>query len=64
MKLHLTILSKNGKKQFAILPYEEFVTLQHRLANLEDLTALRKAKCSEGRKLTIPLQDAKKSLDI
>ena len=44
MKLHPEILMKDGIKQFAILPYEEFVALQERLADAEDLLELRKAK--------------------
>ena len=64
MTLHPEILSKNGKKQFAILPYEEFVALQERLADLEDLTALRKAKRAEGRKRSVSLAHAKRSLGI
>ncbi|HEX4413722.1 MAG TPA: hypothetical protein VH107_08840 [Lacipirellulaceae bacterium] len=44
MKLHPEILTKNGKKEFAILPYEEFLALQERLADAEDVLELRKAK--------------------
>ena len=31
------ILEKNGKKEFAILPYEEFLKLQEELACYDDL---------------------------
>ena len=58
MTLHPEILSKNGKKQFAILPYEEFVVLQERLADAEDLLELRKAKAAwlgAARKLRKPI---------
>ena len=41
LTLHPDILVKNGKKQFAVLPYEEFVALQERLADAEDLLDLR-----------------------
>jgi hypothetical protein len=43
MKLHPQILSKEGRKQFVILPYEEYQAIQERLADSEDLAALRKA---------------------
>ena len=33
MKLHPEILSKNGRKQFVVLPYEVFVAVQERLAD-------------------------------
>jgi len=62
--LHPEILVKNGKKQFAILPYEEFVALQERLAEAEDLVELRKAKRTEGRKRPIPLSEAKRQLGL
>ena len=62
LTLHPEILVKNGRKQFAILPYEEFVAMQERLADVEDLLELRKAKCAEGRKRSIPLAQAKREL--
>ena len=37
LKLQAEILVKNGKKQFAVLPYEEFVAVQERLADADDL---------------------------
>lgn len=62
--LHPEILSKNGKKQFAVLPYEEFTALQEWLADVEDLLELRKAKRAEGRKRSIPLVEAKRALGL
>ena len=62
--LHPEILRKNGKKQFAVLPYEEFVALQEWLADVEDLLELRKAKRAERKKPTVPLALAKRKLGI
>ena len=64
MKLHPEILVKNGKKQFAVLPYEEFVALKERLADADDLLELRKAKRAEGKKRSIPLADVKRELGL
>ena len=64
MTLHAEILVKNGKKQFAVLPYEEFLALQERLADAEDLLELRKAKRAEGRKRSVPLAEAKRRLGL
>ena len=64
MKLHAEILEKDGKKQFAVLPYEEFLVLQERLADAEDLLELRKAKKAEGRKRSIPLSEVKRELGM
>ncbi len=62
LTLHPDILIKNGKKQFAVLPYEEFVALQERLADAEDLLELRKAKRTEGKSRSIPLAEVKRQL--
>jgi hypothetical protein len=64
LKLHPEILMKNGKKEFVVLPYEEFVAVQERLADAEDLLELRKAKRAEGKKKAIPLADVKRQLGI
>jgi hypothetical protein len=64
MKLHPEILVKDGKKQFAVLPYEEFVALQKRLADADDLLELRKAKKAEGKKAGVSLAAAKRKLGI
>jgi hypothetical protein len=62
LTLHPDILVKNGKKQFAVLPYEEFVALQERLAEGEDLLELRKAKGAEGKSRSISLAELKRQL--
>jgi hypothetical protein len=62
LKLHPEILMKNGKKEFVVLPYEEFVALQECLADAQDLLELRKAKRSEGKKRSIPLAEIKREL--
>ncbi|MEX2316659.1 MAG: hypothetical protein WD669_05880 [Pirellulales bacterium] len=64
MKLHPEILKKNGKKEFAVLPYEEFIALQEQLAAAEDVLDLRKAKRAEGKKKSIPLADVKRKLGL
>jgi PHD/YefM family antitoxin component YafN of YafNO toxin-antitoxin module len=60
LTLHPDILVRNGKKQFAVLPYEEFLALQERLADAEDLLELRKAKRAEGKSRAIPLAEVKR----
>jgi hypothetical protein len=54
-ELHPEILTKNGRKEFAVLPYEEFLALQEWLEDLEDLTDLRTAKDSERDAPTISI---------
>ena len=64
LKLHPEIMSKNGRKQFVVLPYEEFVAVQERLADADDLLELRKAKRAEGGKKSIPLAAVKRTLGL
>jgi PHD/YefM family antitoxin component YafN of YafNO toxin-antitoxin module len=64
MKLHPEFLVKNGKKEFVVLPYEEFLELQERLADAESLMELRKAKRAEEKRKSIPLTEVKRRLDI
>ncbi len=64
LKLHAEILVKNGKKEFVVLPYEEFLAMQERLADAEDLLELRKAKRSERKKKSIPLAEVKRELRL
>ena len=64
LELHPEFLVKNGKKQFAVLPYEEFLAVQERLADAEDLLNLRKAKRADGKKRCIPLSEVKRELDL
>ena len=62
MTLHPEILKKNGKKEFVILPYAEFLAVQERLADVDDLLELRQAKRAEGRLPSIPLAQVRRIL--
>lgn len=48
MSIHPQIIEKEGKKEFAVIPYEEFLLLQEALEDYEDLKILRFEK-SEGK---------------
>jgi hypothetical protein len=56
------IIKKNGKKEFAVLPYDDFLKIQEDLEDYEDLRCLREAKESEKKAPTVGLSDLKKSL--
>jgi hypothetical protein len=64
LKLHPEILVKNGKKEFVVLPYEEFLILQQRLSDAEDLVELRKAKRAEGKKKSRSLVEVKREFRL
>ena len=62
--LHPSILERDGKKVFVVLPYEEFVMLEEELQTFEDLKALRTAKSEECEAPTIPLSQAREELGL
>lgn len=62
--MHPSILKKNGKEAFAVLPYEEFLRVQEELEDYDDLKALRAAKSIERRAPTTPLRMVRKKLGI
>jgi hypothetical protein len=65
---HLETAPANPKEEqqkvFTVLPYEEFLALQERLADAEDVLELRKAKRAEGKKKSIPLAAVKRKLGL
>lgn len=64
IELHPEILKKNGKSEFVILPYEEFIALQELLADAQDLTDLREAVKAEGDAPSSSLDELKRDLGL
>jgi hypothetical protein len=64
IELHPEILKKDGKKQFVILPYEEFVAIEQALADAEDLAALRAARKEEHAAPAISLDEVVDDLGL
>ena len=62
--LHPNILERDGKKAFAVLPYEEFENIQEELNKYEDLRELRAAKAKESDSNTTPLHFVRNELNI
>ena len=62
INIHPNILEKNGKKQFAILPYSEFIKIKNELEDYEDLKLLRQAKRKEADSPTLSMDEAKARL--
>ena len=58
--LHAQIIKKNGKKDYVILPYEEFLKVQEELEDYDDLRSLREAKETEKDAPTIGMAELKK----
>ncbi len=64
VSLRAQIIKKNGKKEYAVLPYEEFLRVQEELEDYEDLRCLREAKETERSAPTIRLTELKKRKKI
>ena len=64
IKLHPKILERNGRREFAVIPYEELVKIQEDLDDYESLKALREAKIKETDAKTVSFEKAKKILNI
>jgi len=62
MSIHPQIIEKDGRKEFVILPYEEFLHLQEQLEDYQDLRMLREEKASAGAEPTRSLDEALKDL--
>ena len=62
ISVHPQILEHNGKKRFAVLPYDQFHRLMEELADYEDLRLLREAKANEKNAPGIGLEELKKRL--
>ena len=62
--LHPEFLKKEGRKEFVVLPYEEFVALQELLEDAEDVLDLRTAKQEEKDKPSVSIEKVKKELGL
>ncbi|VAX34553.1 hypothetical protein MNBD_NITROSPIRAE03-1233 [hydrothermal vent metagenome] len=60
MTIRPKILEKDGKKEFVVLTYEDFIKIQEELEDYEDLKVLREAKQEEANASTVDLKEAKK----
>jgi len=61
---HPQIIKRDGKKEFAVLPYDEFLRAQEELEDYEDLRQLRQAKAEEQDAPSITLREVKKELGV
>lgn len=64
IELHPEFLTKNGVKEFAVLPYQEFLALQQWLEDAEDLLDLRNAQKDEADASTISLAEVEKEFEL
>jgi hypothetical protein len=57
MSIHPQIIEKEGKKEFVVLPYEEFLQIQAALEDFDDLRILREEKTTSASEPTRKLDD-------
>lgn len=62
MSIHPQIIEREGRKEFVVLPYEEFLAIKESLDDFEDLKTLREAKSESIGENTIKLADIRKDL--
>lgn len=58
------MIEKDGKKEFVVLPYQEFAALKEALEDYEDLLELRRAKSEEQHQPSQPLGKIAGSLNL
>ena len=61
--LRAQIIRRNGKKEYAIIPYEEFLKVQEELEEFEDLRCLRAAKEAEKDSPTMGLTELREKIE-
>jgi len=60
--LNIQIIKKNGKKEYVVMPYDEFLRVQEELDDYQDLRCLREAKKAEENAPAVGLEDLKEHL--
>jgi hypothetical protein len=60
---NIQIIKKDGKKEYVVMPYDEFLKIQEELDDYQNLHCLREAKNVEQHASTVSLEDLKKHLE-
>lgn len=64
MWLDPQFIATKGKKQFAVIPYKEYLTLLEKIEDLEDLLALEVARRVDADKPSITHEEMKRLLGL
>lgn len=62
--MNAQIIEKRGKKEFAVIPYKDYVRMQEDLENYHDLLALREAKADADNQKGRSFNEAAKELGL
>ena len=60
--LHAQIIERNGQREYAVIPYSEFLKLQEELENYEDMKLLRQAQAEERDAPVMTFAEVKRKL--
>jgi hypothetical protein len=64
IELHPEFLTKDGRKEFAVLRYEEFVELEEWLQDASDLLEIQDARVEIPKEPNIPLEELEKEFGL
>lgn len=64
MNLHPQIIEKKGRKEFVVIPYEEYKALEELMHDYEDLNDLRTAKEESKNMESVPLNKVVSDLEL
>lgn len=62
MSMNPQIIEKEGRKEFVVLPYEEYLAMKEALEDFEDLKELRAAKSDAADEPAVPLSEVREEL--
>ncbi len=63
MEIKHQIIKKDGKNEFVVIPYSNFLKIQEMLNDYEDLLDLRKAKSESINEPSIPFEEVEKLIN-
>ena len=64
IELHPEFLTKDGRREFAVLRYEEFVELEEWLQDASDLLEIQDARVELPDEANIPLDELEKEFGL
>jgi PHD/YefM family antitoxin component YafN of YafNO toxin-antitoxin module len=62
--MNAQIIEKRGKKEYAVIPYKDFVRMQEELEDYYDLLALRQAKADSRNRKGRAFEEVAKELGL
>jgi len=64
LKPHPQFIRKNGRKEFVVLPYDEFAEMQDLLQDAFDIRELRRARKADTSKPSLSVAETRRRLSL